>query len=556
VAGAEWGEIGLSDECERDSREELIALVGQHEVSLYRYLVAFTGDREVALDCVQDTFTRAYEQLRRGKSVNIQWLYTVGRNRGIDEMRRRKREGADRDALERMEGAPIPEDMVSLQHAFGNLSPDDRAILSLAAIEGLSGEEAAARLGIRPGAVRMRLFRARERFRQAMRLLGPALLVLLVLALVSRAGSLFLVLWFLLALYALSRLWSWRISRQVRLTRRCKDRTFAGTDLTVTLEVENTGRLPVPYLEVRDQVPARLTTADPPQYVFSLGGRQQARIIYAIACRNRGYYTLGPIRAQTGDPLSLNRRDLPPAAEHQLIVYPRIVPLRRLGLPTRSALVAIPAPASLLKDPSRIAAIRPYQPGDPPRALHWGATARMGQLMVKQYQPAISRATLLCLDLHRDAYPIQDRRSMEQGIVVAASLANHIVTRERLPVGLVAAGSGPLAPKSGRITLGPQHGRKHLMAMLEVLAGIEPGGAAAFVPLLRQECVRWSAGTTVVVITGSLRVELVDVLLFLIQRGHAVAVILVRPRVVRVDEPSISARFPVHRVWDDEDLAA
>jgi RNA polymerase sigma-70 factor, ECF subfamily len=167
VAGAEWGEIGLSDECERDSREELIALVGQHEVSLYRYLVAFTGDREVALDCVQDTFTRAYEQLRRGKSVNIQWLYTVGRNRGIDEMRRRKREGADRDALERMEGAPIPEDMVSLQHAFGNLSPDDRAILSLAAIEGLSGEEAAARLGIRPGAVRMRLLRARERFRQA-----------------------------------------------------------------------------------------------------------------------------------------------------------------------------------------------------------------------------------------------------------------------------------------------------------------------------------------------------------------------------------------------------
>jgi RNA polymerase sigma-70 factor (ECF subfamily) len=99
--------------------------------------------------------------------VNTQWLYKVGRNRGIDELRRRKREGADRDVLEQVEAAPIPEDMVSLQHAFGGLSPDDRAILSLAAIEGLSGEEVAARLGIRPGAVRMRLFRARERFRRA-----------------------------------------------------------------------------------------------------------------------------------------------------------------------------------------------------------------------------------------------------------------------------------------------------------------------------------------------------------------------------------------------------
>jgi RNA polymerase sigma-70 factor (ECF subfamily) len=167
VADAEWGETGLIDEGERDPREELIVLIGQHEVALYRYLVAFTGDRDVALDCVQDTFTRAYEQLQRGKSVNTQWLYKVGRNRGFDELRRRKREGADRAELERMEAAPIPEDMMSMQHAFGGLSPDDRAILSLAAIEGLSGEEVAARLGIRPGAVRMRLFRARERFRRA-----------------------------------------------------------------------------------------------------------------------------------------------------------------------------------------------------------------------------------------------------------------------------------------------------------------------------------------------------------------------------------------------------
>lgn len=138
MAGAGWGEIGLSDEWERDPREELATLIGQHEVALYRYLVAFTGDREVALDCLQDTFTRAYEQLQRGKSVNTQWLYKVGRNRGIDEFRRRKREGVQQDALETLQAEPIPEEMVSLQHAFRRLSADDRAVLSLAVIEGLS----------------------------------------------------------------------------------------------------------------------------------------------------------------------------------------------------------------------------------------------------------------------------------------------------------------------------------------------------------------------------------------------------------------------------------
>jgi RNA polymerase sigma factor (sigma-70 family) len=167
VAGAEWREIGLSDEIERDPRDELIALIGQHEIALYRYLVAFTGDREVALDCVQETFTRAFEHLRRGKSVNTQWLYMVGRHRGIDEFRRRKREGVDPTAMDGMQAEPISEEMASLQHAFRGLSPDDRAVLSLATIEGLSGEEVAVRLGIRPGAVRMRLLRARERFRRA-----------------------------------------------------------------------------------------------------------------------------------------------------------------------------------------------------------------------------------------------------------------------------------------------------------------------------------------------------------------------------------------------------
>jgi len=166
VADTEWREIGRVDEVERDPREELVTMMQKHEVALYRYLVALTGDREVALDCVQDAFTRAYEYLQQGKSVNTQWLYKVARNRGIDELRRRKREAMDHEALEEMHTVRSSEDMVSLQSAFRALSHDDRAILSLVGIEGLSGEEVATRLGIRPGSVRMRVLRARERFRK------------------------------------------------------------------------------------------------------------------------------------------------------------------------------------------------------------------------------------------------------------------------------------------------------------------------------------------------------------------------------------------------------
>jgi RNA polymerase sigma factor (sigma-70 family) len=114
---------------------------------------------------VQETFVRAYEQLRRGRDVNTQWLYKVARNAAIDELRRRRREGLDPEALEGIAIAASGEDMTSLLEAFAALAPEDRVILALVA-DGLSGEEMASRLGIRHGAVRMRLQRARERFRR------------------------------------------------------------------------------------------------------------------------------------------------------------------------------------------------------------------------------------------------------------------------------------------------------------------------------------------------------------------------------------------------------
>ncbi len=159
-------EAGVDDDFAARHRHEITALVHTHEAPLYRFLVALSGNREIALDCVQDTFIRAYEHLQRGKSVNTQWLYKVTRNRAIDELRRGKREAADLQALAQIGLPATNEDMTSLQAAFAVLSPADRAILVLSAFEGLSGEEIGIRLGIRHGAVRTRLHRARERFRR------------------------------------------------------------------------------------------------------------------------------------------------------------------------------------------------------------------------------------------------------------------------------------------------------------------------------------------------------------------------------------------------------
>jgi DNA-directed RNA polymerase specialized sigma24 family protein len=62
-------------------------LLEQYEQPLYGYLLVLVGSVEVAHDCVQDTFVRAFEHLRKGKMINQQWLYKVARNRAMDYFR-------------------------------------------------------------------------------------------------------------------------------------------------------------------------------------------------------------------------------------------------------------------------------------------------------------------------------------------------------------------------------------------------------------------------------------------------------------------------------------
>lgn len=69
-------------EHEYTAKDRLTDLMNQYEQPLYAYLLVLAGDREVAADCLQETFLRAYQNLARGKPVNGQWLYKVARHRG------------------------------------------------------------------------------------------------------------------------------------------------------------------------------------------------------------------------------------------------------------------------------------------------------------------------------------------------------------------------------------------------------------------------------------------------------------------------------------------
>lgn len=158
-------EVRQVPEADAQIEDRLVQLMDEHERPIYNFLLAVLRDDDLALDCAQDTFLRAYEHLRRGRPVAPAWLYTVARNRAMDEFRKRRRTMNDLEGLERI---PVPgpdESSLAVRQVLEQLAPADREVLYLFDVAGFKTDEIGAMLGVRGSAIRQRLSRARERFR-------------------------------------------------------------------------------------------------------------------------------------------------------------------------------------------------------------------------------------------------------------------------------------------------------------------------------------------------------------------------------------------------------
>ena len=128
--------------------------------------------------------------------------------------------------------------------------------------------------------------------------------------------------------------------------------------------------------------------------LLSVRWYERVRRHYRVTCGARGFHAFGPATLRTGDVFGLATQEIDIPGEDYLLVYPKIVPLERLGLPARNPFGDVPLRRQwLFEDPLRTVGVRDYRPGDSPRRLHWKATARApGQaLQVKLFEPTTTQ---------------------------------------------------------------------------------------------------------------------------------------------------------------------
>jgi RNA polymerase sigma-70 factor (ECF subfamily) len=149
------------------AEQQLVELMNRYQQSLVSYVALLLRDHHLSLDVAQETFVRAYQNLRNNRPVNARWLWTVARNLALNELRARKRHGGGEDVLEGTLDEVIAEsdEIRAVRRAMDALSADDREVLYLHIVDRFGTAEIASMLDTRATAVRMRLVRARRRFR-------------------------------------------------------------------------------------------------------------------------------------------------------------------------------------------------------------------------------------------------------------------------------------------------------------------------------------------------------------------------------------------------------
>ncbi len=375
------------------------------------------------------------------------------------------------------------------------------------------------------------------------------IVLIFIVAIALRSDLFFYILYVVVGMQMISRLWMWRSSQKLTWRRQAPVAAFPGERLNVTIEVRNTSLLPLPWVALHESLPPALHTPPMIREVLSLGAGGVHMVNYTLVASRRGYYQLGPLSLRTGDVLGLGDQAMEGKEPDRLTIYPQILSLAELGLPASLPFGTLPATRRLFSDPARPAGVRPYQAADGVRRIDWKTTAHAGTPMVRRYQPAIALETLIGLALSREEYNSRFAYDMmERSLVAAASIAAYLAA-QRQPVGLCTTGHDPVSDRpSALLPIAP--GRAHLMAVLGALGRLEPGQSGSLPDKIIEASAHLSWGSTIVLITGQRGDDLVAALLPLRRRGLNVALIIAEPTPSELALPQRHG-IPAFGLWRD-----
>ncbi|MBP3645704.1 MAG: DUF58 domain-containing protein [Clostridia bacterium] len=312
----------------------------------------------------------------------------------------------------------------------------------------------------------------------------------------------------------------------------------------VSMEIAVSHTSPLPIAPVALRMRATSNTPAGTIHLTQLGKRRQ-RVVHKFAADHVGAMFPGVDSYVVSDVFGFFKREHePPTAGQELLVLP--VPFEVEPLTFAAGDMGVETMKRAMEDPSSPSDIRAWQQGDPLKRIHWKATARKRELMVRQFEEPALPDALVLLDTSpphlTEGWPEEKRAFIKDAILETAASVVNCQIRQDNPVRMPMVGDRPMEYSS----------RMGLPLLLEELARCTFNETERFERVVMMQLAELRKTGAVVIITSRLTSALVELLVRMKRMGPNVRLYLVTydpdeaavaPLVGRMQQASIEVNY-------------
>ena len=234
-------------------------------------------------------------------------------------------------------------------------------------------------------------------------------------------------------------------------------------------------------------------------------------------------YDFSTVRLRVADLFDRDTVDATSEQKAHFTVVPRVVPVRA-SAPTSNLPGTARVARGLFEDPALFAGIRPYQPGDPVRRIHWKATARLSQPVSRRYDPTNERDVVIALDVQTLPGPfwvMQYDDDLVEGVCVAVMSMCRSLVASGVACGLAVNAYQSLS-EARSVYIAPNSATRQIEVVADQLADISRWPSMPFANMLHQLGRRIPPTTSILALSAREGDDFVDVLRRLATSGRDV----------------------------------
>ncbi len=355
-------------------------------------------------------------------------------------------------------------------------------------------------------------------------------------------------------------LWMRFVLKGLKFERSITESTaYVGDLIPVTVESFNYKILPIPWIRYTEDIPNHMLIHGPKLditktklnndliTITSLFSFQKITRRYKIEPTQRGDYFFKDVDLEIGDFFGAHKKRAKIEAQHRLVVYPKVYPLKNLIHLEENPQGEVSVKRWIIPDPMDVVGARRYSGREPFNMIDWKATAKTNDLQVKQYDFHADPAIMILLSLQTNEVEWFERNSVlaEQLIQIAASVIEEAVYND------VAVGLAMTATLSSGLILEPIYPRRHKnqrVVLLDALAKATYYNTKELNYLLKSATRRLQHSQTMVVVSFMVEESVKISMNLHIKEGYKIVLITFES----VDLSGLDKRITVHRISKQE----